>query len=55
MKIGNVNKSIVVGLVIWLSLGIGLGSAGTLTSVKVATAPAIDGTRLKQYGIKQLR
>jgi hypothetical protein len=43
MKIGNVNKSIVVGLVIWLSLGIGLGSAGTLTSVKVATAPAIDG------------
>ncbi len=44
MKIGNVNKSIVVGLVIWLSLGMGLGSAGTLTSVKVATAPAIDGT-----------
>lgn len=44
MKIGKVNKSIVLGLVIWLSFGIGLGSAGTLTSVKVATAPGIDGT-----------
>jgi len=44
MKIGKVNKSIVLGLVIWLSFGIGLGSAGTLTSVKVATAPVIDGT-----------
>ena len=42
MKI-NVNKSIVVGLVIWLLLGIILGSAGTLTSVKVTTAPVIDG------------
>jgi hypothetical protein len=44
MKIGKVNKSIVLGLVIWLLFGIGLGSAGTLTSVKVATAPVIDGT-----------
>lgn len=44
MKIGKVNKSIVVGLAIWLSLGVGLGAAGTLTSVKVATAPVIDGT-----------
>ncbi|MCE8422667.1 MAG: hypothetical protein J5U16_01895, partial [Candidatus Methanoperedens sp.] len=34
----------VIGLVIWLSLSIGMGSAGTLTSVKVATAPVIDGT-----------
>jgi len=39
-----VNKTIVVGLVIWLSLSIVLGSAGTLTSEKVATAPVIDGT-----------
>ncbi len=44
MKIGKVSKSIVIGLVIWLSLSIGMGSAGTLTSVKVATAPIIDGT-----------
>lgn len=38
-----VNKSIVVGLVICLSLGIGFASAGTLTSVKVVAAPVIDG------------
>ncbi len=38
-----VNKSFVIGLVIWLIFSIGLGSAGTLTSVKVATAPVIDG------------
>ena len=44
MKIWKVNKSIVIGLVIWLSLSIGMGSAGTLTSVKVAAAPVIDGT-----------
>ena len=44
MKIGKVNKLIVLGLLIWLSFGIGLGSAGTLTSVKVAAAPVIDGT-----------
>ncbi len=44
MKMGKVKKSIVLGLVIWLSFGIGLGSAGTLTSVKVAAAPVIDGT-----------
>ncbi|MBZ0177339.1 MAG: ethylbenzene dehydrogenase-related protein [Candidatus Methanoperedens sp.] len=44
MKICNFNKSIVVGLLIWLSLGIVFGSAGTLTSVKVAAAPVIDGT-----------
>ena len=42
MKI-NVNKSIVVGLVIWLYLGIVLCSAGTLTSVKVTATPVIDG------------
>ncbi len=44
MKIGKINRSIVLGLVIWLSFGTGLGSAGTLTSVKVAVAPVIDGT-----------
>ncbi len=44
MNIFRVNKSIVVGLVICLSLGIGLASAGTLTSVKVVAAPVIDGT-----------
>ncbi len=44
MKKGKVNISIVLGLLIWLSFGIGLGSAGTLTSVKVAAAPVIDGT-----------
>lgn len=38
-----INGSIVAGLVIWLLLGIGAGSAATLTSVKVATAPVIDG------------
>ncbi len=44
MKTGKVSKSIVIGLVIWLSLSIGMGSAGTLTTVKVAAAPVIDGT-----------
>ena len=44
MKIENVSKSLAIGLAIWLSLSMGLGSAGTLTSVKVATAPVIDGT-----------
>jgi len=44
MKIGNVNKSIVVGLMVWLFFGMGLSSAGTLDSVKVATGPVIDGT-----------
>lgn len=44
MKKGKVNRSIVLGLVIWLLFGIGMGSAGTLTSVKVAAAPVIDGT-----------
>jgi hypothetical protein len=44
MNIFKVNKSIVVGLVICLSLGIGFVSAGTLTSVKVVAAPVIDGT-----------
>ncbi len=44
MKLGKVNKSIVLGLVIWLSFGVGLSAAGTLTSMKVATAPVIDGT-----------
>lgn len=44
MKIRKVNKKIVLGLVILLSLGMGLGSAGTLSSVKVAEAPIIDGT-----------
>lgn len=34
---------IILGLVL-LSLGAGLGSAGTLTSVKVTAAPVIDGT-----------
>jgi hypothetical protein len=43
INIFKVNKSIVVGLVIWLSRDIVLGSAGTLTSVKVTTAPVIDG------------
>jgi len=43
MNIFKVNKSIVVGLVKWLSRDIVLGSAGTLTSVKVTTAPVIDG------------
>lgn len=44
MKNEKVNKLIVLGLLIWLSFGIGLGSAGTLTSAKVAAAPVIDGT-----------
>jgi len=44
MNICKVNKSIVLGLVIWLSLSIVSGSAGTLTSVKVSVAPVIDGT-----------
>ncbi len=44
MNIFKVNKSIVVGFVIWMSLSIVLASAGTLTSVKVAEAPVIDGT-----------
>jgi hypothetical protein len=46
MKSWNVkiNISIAAGLVIWLLLGMGAGSAATLTSVKVATAPVIDGT-----------
>ncbi len=45
MKIGKikVQNAIVLGLVIWLSFGI-VGAAGTLTSVKVTTAPVIDGT-----------
>ncbi len=43
MRLRKINKSILVGLVIWLVLA-GLGSAGTLTSVKVAAAPVIDGT-----------
>jgi hypothetical protein len=43
MKLRKINKSILAGLMIWLALA-GLGSAGTLTSVKVATAPVIDGT-----------
>ncbi|SNQ61333.1 ethylbenzene dehydrogenase-related protein [Candidatus Methanoperedens nitratireducens] len=46
MELGkvNINNSIVAGLVIWLLLGAGAGSAGTLTSVKVTIAPVIDGT-----------
>ncbi len=46
MKSWNVKiyGSIAAGLVIWLLLGMGAGSAATLTSVKVATAPVIDGT-----------
>lgn len=44
MKLGKVNKLIVLGLVMWLSFGIGMVSAGTLNSVKVAAAPVIDGT-----------
>src|SRR3972149_8663073 len=40
--IRNINYLIVVGFV-WLTLGIA-ASAGTLTSVKVAAAPVIDGT-----------
>jgi hypothetical protein len=45
MNIGKVkiNISIVAGLMIWLFLGIGMGAAGTLTSVKITTAPVIDG------------
>lgn len=45
MKIGiaDVNISIAAGLVIWLMLAMSTGSAATLTSVKVAAAPAIDG------------
>lgn len=39
----NISISIAVGLVIWLSFGIGLSSAATVTSVKVTTAPVIDG------------
>ncbi|MFZ3165968.1 MAG: hypothetical protein WA130_00015 [Candidatus Methanoperedens sp.] len=44
MKIGLVNilKSAVIGVIIYLSLGI-VGSAGTLISTKVVTAPIIDG------------
>lgn len=44
MNIFKANKSIIVGLLICLSLGIGFASAGTLTSVKVVAAPVIDGT-----------
>jgi hypothetical protein len=46
MKIGivKINMSIVVALILWLLFGTGLGAAGTLTSVKVSTAPVIDGT-----------
>ncbi len=43
MKISILNKSIATALVIWFFLGVGFGTAGTLTSVKVAAAPAIDG------------
>ena len=45
MNIGKVKNKIPIaaGLMIWLFLGIGLGSAGTLTSIKVTTAPVIDG------------
>lgn len=42
ISIRNINYLIVVGFV-WLTLGIA-ASAGTLTSVKVAAAPVIDGT-----------
>lgn len=44
MKIGLVNilKSAVIGVIIYLSLGI-VGSAGALVSTKVVTAPVIDG------------
>ena len=44
MKIGLVNilKSALIGVIIYLSLGI-VGSAGTLISTKVVTAPVIDG------------
>ncbi len=44
MKIVKVNKLIVLGLAIWLSFFTGLSAAGTLISVKVPTAPVIDGT-----------
>ncbi len=40
----NINKSVVIGLAIWISFSTVLGSAATLTSAKVATAPSIDGT-----------
>lgn len=43
MKTGKIEYSIAIGLAIWISLGI-VGAAGTLTSVKVAAAPVIDGT-----------
>jgi len=45
MNIGKtkIKIPIAAGLIIWLFLGIGLGAAGTLTSVKVTTAPVIDG------------
>ena len=44
MKIGLVNilKSAMIGVIIYLSLGI-VGSAGTPISTKVVTAPVIDG------------
>ncbi|CAG0973645.1 MAG: ethylbenzene dehydrogenase-related protein [Candidatus Methanoperedens sp.] len=44
MNIWEVNKLIVLGLVILLSFGIGSGSAATLNSLKVPAAPVIDGT-----------
>lgn len=43
MKTERIEYSIAIGLVLWISLGI-VGAAGTLTSVKVTTAPVIDGT-----------
>ncbi len=43
MKTVKLKYSIVLGLVIWTLFGI-VGAAATLTSVKVTTAPVIDGT-----------
>lgn len=43
MKSGNIEYLIAIGLAIWILSGM-VGAAGTLTSMKVSTAPVIDGT-----------
>ncbi len=43
MKTGKVEYLIVIALAIWISSGI-VGAAGTLMSLKVTSAPVIDGT-----------
>ncbi|MCZ7356743.1 MAG: ethylbenzene dehydrogenase-related protein [Candidatus Methanoperedens sp.] len=46
MKIGivKINMGLAAGLILWLLFATGSGAAGTLTSMKVSTAPVIDGT-----------